>query len=79
MQDFPTLLYTSTCKIPTLLNTLEACKKVPLSGRASLYKEYSPRAIMVMFAALRQNSVKIITTYSHLYKKCSQTFKMKIF
>ena len=37
MTDFPTLLYTSTCKIPTLLNT-RSLKKVPLSGGASPYR-----------------------------------------
>ena len=37
MTDFPTLLNTSTSKIPTLSHTW-SLKKVPLSGRASLYR-----------------------------------------
>ena len=37
MTDFPTLLYISTCEIPTLFYTW-SLKKVPLSGRASLYR-----------------------------------------
>ena len=35
--QFPTLVYTSTCEIPTLLYTW-SLKKVPLSGRASPYR-----------------------------------------
>ena len=39
MTDFPALLYTSTCEIPTLLYT-KSLKKVPLSGGASLYRQF---------------------------------------
>ena len=38
MIDFPTLLYTSICEIPTLLYTW-SLKKVPLSGGASPYSK----------------------------------------
>ena len=37
MTDFPTLIYTSTCEIPTLLYTW-SLKKVPLLGGASPYR-----------------------------------------
>ena len=39
MTDFPTLLYTSTSKIPTLSHTTLKPKKVPLSGGVSPYRK----------------------------------------
>ena len=49
MTDFPSLLYASTCDIPTLLYAW-SLKKVPLSGGAYPYRlleEVAPRALHI--------------------------------
>ena len=46
MTDFPTLSYSSTCEIPTLLYTWSQ-KKVPLSGGASPYR---PPCVSTIFS-----------------------------